>query len=119
MKFAKLSEAAGKTPPGHFDMRTFSLFQPDGANKLGISVSHYLPGGGAEYGPQPVEVVFYVLSGEITIKAEAGEYSLREGDSVRISKGEMKGVNNNSNNPATILVIANVDGFSPMPDNKE
>lgn len=115
MIVSRLEDAAGKTPGGHFDMRTFSLIEkkPGSDENLACSVSCYLPGGGAEFGTQPVEVMFYVLEGEMTIETDNGDITLPAGDMIHISKGENKGVKNNTNRPASMLVIANVPADFP------
>ena len=67
-----------------------------------------LPGGGAEFGPQPVEVIFYVLDGVISVETDSGDITLEPGQAVHIHKGENKGVHNRTNAPASMLVIAKV-----------
>ncbi len=108
MKLVSLQECQGRTPPHHFDMRTFPLVerQAGGEERLAVSLSYYLPGGGAEYGPQPVEVVFYLLDGELTIQKEDGELRLRAGEALHISAGEQKGIRNDTRATAALLVIA-------------
>ena len=108
MKISALKDSQGRTPPRHFDMRTFPLVekQADSEEQLALSVSYYLPGGGAEFGPQPVEVIFYVLDGELTIQTQQGELRLQAGEAMHISKGENKGIRNDSKATATLLVIA-------------
>lgn len=104
---AKLENAKGKTPPNHFDMRTFSLFEKDfdSEDNLVMSISHYLPGGGAEIGLQPIEIIFYVLDGELTIITDSGDIALLKGEAIHISRGENKGIKNNTNYPATMLLV--------------
>ena len=104
-----MRDCEGRTPPHHFDMRTFPLVEKQaGQGDLALSVSYYLPGGGAEFGPQPVEVIFYVLDGVISIETDSGDITLEQGQAVHIHKGENKGVHNRTNAPASMLVIAKV-----------
>ena len=113
MKLVDLKQCQGHTPPHHFDMRTFPLVPKQaGQGDLAMSLSDYLPGGGAEFGPQPVEVIFYVLDGTITVQSDGGTVTVEAGQAVHISKGENKGVRNLSHTTATMLVIACVpDSF--------
>lgn len=54
-----------------------------------------------------VERVYYVISGNITVTDSAGHaINLQPTDSIYIGKGEKRGIANNSNLPATILVVA-------------
>lgn len=106
-----LGQAQGATPPNHFAMRTFSLFgKQDG--DLGLSLSYYLPGGGVDMGPQPVEVIFYVLEGELCVQGEQEQHQLSQGEAIHISAGERKAVRNNKNVPAHVLVIANLTNLT-------
>lgn len=107
MKLVDLKQCQGRTPPHHFDMRTFPLVEKKaGGGELALSLSYYLPGGGADFGPQPVEVIFYVLDGTITIQKEDGELTVEAGQAVYIGRGENKGIRNQSNTTAKMLVIA-------------
>lgn len=113
MELVDLKQCQGHTPPHHFDMRTFPLVPKQaGMGDLALSISYYLPGGGAEFGPQPVEVIFYVLDGTIAVDSDTGTLTLEAGQAVHISKGENKGVRNPGSRTATMLVIACVpDSF--------
>ena len=89
------------------------LFSIDGGIRMEASAYapyglYILPGGGAEFGPQPVEVIFYVLDGVISIETDNGDITLEPGQAVHIHKGENKGVHNRTNAPASMLVIAKV-----------
>lgn len=116
MIVSKLKDAQGRTPDNHFGMRTFSLFdkEPGSDENLVMSLSNYLPDGGAEIGPQPIEIIYYVLDGEMTVVTEEGDITLSKGDAIHISKGERKGVKNKTKYPAAMLVIGCVPpGFIP------
>ena len=116
MKKASVCGSTGRTPPHHIDMKTFPLFEKSPDGDLALSVSYYLPGGGVEMGPQPVEVIFYVLDGCITIQTEDGDIPLEKGEAIHISAGEKKGVRNNGSAPASILVIANLTVLPELPN---
>jgi glyoxylate utilization-related uncharacterized protein len=81
-----------------------------GATKFWVGMSHFLPGGGAEWGYEkdsPTEKVYFVLEGEITVKSKDKEYALKKGDSLFIGPNEGRSMLNKTNLPATILVIIN------------
>ena len=43
-----------------------------------MSISHFLPEGGCTYDATPLEKVYFVLDGEVTIKTEEGEVVLKK-----------------------------------------
>ena len=79
---------------GHFKMVAMRIHgkEETGAQKFWIGVSTFLPGGGAEwaYEDNPLEKVYYVLEGEMTVTDKDG-----------------RGLLNESNLPARMLVIIN------------
>ena len=70
MKKMELKDAKPYEAPGHFDVSTLRLHDKEisGSEKLIVGVSHFLPGGGCEMGGSPPEKLYYVISGEITVK---------------------------------------------------
>lgn len=92
--------------PKHFRMRALRMhgFDEDGS-KLKVGLSHFLPGGGAERGSSPVERLYIVLSGEITVTAGGTEVTLRAMDSCHIPAGEEREVINRSDAVASMLVV--------------
>ena len=99
--------------PGHFDMRAIRLHGPDNDCKaFSVGMSHFLPGGGTEYVEPPVELVYFILDGEMTISDKDGKVIdvLKKYDSMHFAAGEGKQIMNKQNYPATMLVIA-----SPLP----
>lgn len=113
MKLVDLKQCQGHTPPHHFDMRTFPLVPKQaGQGDLAMSLSYYLPGGGAEFGPQPVEVTFYVLDGTITVQSDGGTVTVEAAKPSIFQREKTKAFRNLSHTTATMLVIACVpDSF--------
>lgn len=73
--------------------------------KTTVSLSHFLPDGGAKMKPSSRERVYFVLRGSITVTGEKEEYVLNEGDVIYIAPNENRRVTVNNNRPATMLVI--------------
>lgn len=99
--------------PGHFDMRAIRLHGPDnGCEAFSLGMSHFLPGGGTAYVEPPVELVYFILDGEMTVMDKDGKEIevLGKYDSMHFATGEGKQILNKKNYPATMLVIA-----SPLP----
>jgi glyoxylate utilization-related uncharacterized protein len=107
MKKIEFKDAKSYEAPKHYNMTAFRLHgkEESGAQKFSLGLSHFLPGGGAEYGIVPVEIVYFVLDGEITIKTETESFVLKQWDSIHIAPGEGREVINETNKPASMLVI--------------
>lgn len=93
--------------PNHFDMRGLRLqgFEPGGPENFWIGLSHFLPGGFAGPDSSPLEKVYVVLAGEVTVLAEGREAVLGPLDSVTIGPGVVREVRNAANAVATMLVV--------------
>ena len=108
----KLDELQGYEAPGHFGMTAMRIHgkEETGASKFWMGVSTFLPGGGAEwaYEDSPLEKVYYVLEGEVTVTDKAGtEYVVRRDESITILPFEGRSLVNKSNLPARMLVVVN------------
>ena len=108
-----VNQSLAYNAPGHFDMRAIRLHGTDnGCQAFSLGMSHFLPGGGTEYVEPPVELIYFILDGEMTIlDKDGGEITvLKKYDSMHFAEGEGKQILNKQNYPATMLVIA-----SPLP----
>jgi len=83
----------------------------EGSQRLHVSVSHFLPNGGAEMYASPTERVYYGLSGVLMVKGKQGdEYLLEPGDTLYLPPGEERSIETVGTEPATMLVvIVNLD----------
>jgi quercetin dioxygenase-like cupin family protein len=107
MEVVRLSEAKPYQAPGHFDMRGLRLqgHEASGAEGFWVGLSYFLPGGGVELDATPVEKVYVVLEGEVTVVTESGTATLGPLDSCRLAPNEARAIDNRSNRPATMLVV--------------
>ncbi|MEM3550296.1 MAG: cupin domain-containing protein [Candidatus Bathyarchaeia archaeon] len=108
MKKVSLGEAKPYEAPGHFKMVALRLHHKEttGVKTFWVGLSHFLPGGGAEVSANDFEKVYFVLSGTLTVRAENGEtITLGPMDSLYIPAGEKRYLVNETNNPASMLVI--------------
>jgi quercetin dioxygenase-like cupin family protein len=107
MEVTRLADAQPYEAPKHFDMRGLRLqgFDASGAEAFWVGLSNFLPGGGAEMDATPLEKVYVVIDGEVTIATEDGETTLGPLDSCRLAPGEARSVENKSNLPALMLVV--------------
>lgn len=98
--------------PGHFNMTAMRIHgkEETGAEKFWVGVSTFLPGGGAEYAYEdnPLEKVYYVLEGEMTVTDKQGtKYVIHKNESISFPPNEGRHLINDTNKPATMLVIIN------------
>ena len=109
MKKISLAQVKPYEAPGHFKMVALRLNgkEETGAEKFWVGLSHFLPGGGAEFGATPAEKYYFVLDGEITVKTKKEEITLGPWDSVYIGPNEGREIINKTNKPVSMLVVIN------------
>lgn len=107
MDVTRFSEARRYDARGHFDMAGLML-QGGGASKTSgvlVSLSYFLPGGGAERSASATEKIYVVLDGAVTITTDTGEYCLGPLDSCHLAPGEARSIANRGNAMAHMLVV--------------
>ena len=110
MKKIQLSDVKPYQAPKHFNMTALRLHgkEETGAQKFWMGLSHFLPGGGAEFDASPVEKIYFVLEGEVTVLDGNKEKTvLRQWDSIHIGAGEGREIINETNRTASMLVVIN------------
>jgi quercetin dioxygenase-like cupin family protein len=111
VKKVELKDVKAYQAPKHFGMTAMRLQgkEETGAKRFWMGLSHFLPGGGAEwdYENSPMEKIYFVLDGEITVKSKTEEFVLRKWDSLFIGPNEAREVINKTNKPASMLVVIN------------
>ena len=107
MLVKRFAEAKPYEAPNHFDMRALRLqgFESGGPTESWVGLSHFLPGGGAGPDSSPLEKVYVVLTGELTIRVGAESVALGPLDSCCIPGGETREVKNLANQVATMIVV--------------
>jgi quercetin dioxygenase-like cupin family protein len=109
MKKVSLAQVKPYEAAGHFKMVALRLSgkEETGAEKFWVGMSHFLPGGGAEFGATPAEKYYFVLDGEMTVKTQKEEITLGPWDSVYIGPNEGREIINKTNKPVSMLVVIN------------
>jgi glyoxylate utilization-related uncharacterized protein len=111
MKKVSLAQVKPYAASGHFGMVAMRLNgkEETGAQKFWVGLSHFLPGGGAEYAYEdsPTEKFYFVLSGELTIKTKKEEITLGPLDGIYIGPNEGREIINKTNMPVSMLVVVN------------
>ena len=107
MKVIKSGEGAHYDAPNHFNMWGVRKIGPaDGAKALNMSISEFLPHGGATLSKSDKERVYCVLRGSITVSDEAGKaYVVDENDMIYIAPGEQRAIAVNGLVAARLLVV--------------
>ena len=106
-KIVRKNEATTYEAPGHFDVRTTRLHNPQDVNegKMICGLSHFLPGGGLEYSSNTNESIYYIVSGEMDIECDDGtKTTLYAGDTFHCGPNTKKGAKNNGTEAAKMLV---------------
>jgi mannose-6-phosphate isomerase-like protein (cupin superfamily) len=109
MKKISIADVNPYSAPGHFDMTAFRLQGKDesGIQSFWVGKSFFLPGGGADwaYEDNPFEKVYYILSGEMTVKSKDEIFHLNKGDSFYIGPNEGREMKNEGREVCEVLVI--------------
>jgi uncharacterized cupin superfamily protein len=108
MKKMCFQKAQAYFPPRHFNMCAIKIQgeAETGLQRFWVGISHFLPGGKAEwaYEDDPEEKVYVCLEGEITIITTSERVVLKKWDSLYLKPNEGREVVNESNFIATMLV---------------
>jgi mannose-6-phosphate isomerase-like protein (cupin superfamily) len=109
MKVMRINDAKEYEAAKHFKMTAMRLQgkEETGVQSFWLGLSHFLPGGGAERDASPTEKVYFVLSGQVTVKTDKAEVTLNPMDSVYLAPNEARSVVNPGKVPASMLVMIN------------
>ena len=98
--------------PGHYESGPTRLHDIDGAGandieggKLIMGITYFVPGGSTDFSANPLESIYYILTGEMTLKTEDGETVLHAGDSFHCVGGVTKSVTNTGTEVCQMLVV--------------
>lgn len=107
MKVTRLDDANPYSAPKHFGCATLRLHGVDASPTEAFTVgfSHFLPGGGCEFDATPLEKVYVVTEGQVTVRTESDEVTLERYDSIYLAPNEARAIENRTNQPASMLVV--------------
>jgi quercetin dioxygenase-like cupin family protein len=107
MQVTRLGDARPYQAPKHFDCTALRLQGFDASDVQGFTVglSHFLPGGGVERDATPLEKVYVVTEGEVTIVTDDGEATLGPYDSIYFAPNEARAIENRTNRPASMITV--------------
>ncbi|WP_094603132.1 hypothetical protein SPSIL_052190 [Sporomusa silvacetica DSM 10669] len=106
MIFVKASEGSCYDAKNHFNMWGIrKLGSPEGTQSVTMSISEFLPNGGATMSSAAKERIYYILRGSITVRdGQGAEYIMHENDAIYIAPGESREMLTNGNIAARVLV---------------
>jgi len=107
MRVTRLGEAKPYEAPKHFDCTALRLqgWDASAAQNFSVGLSHFLPGGGCELDATPLEKVYVVTEGEVTVSTDEGEATLGPYDSIYLAPDEARAIENRTNRPASMIVV--------------
>ncbi len=107
MKVKKFSDAQPYEAPNHFGVTGLRLqgFEEGGPTNQWVGLSQFLPGGGAGPDSSPMEKVYVVLEGEMTVTIDGKDTVLGRFDSCTIPGGEVRKIENRTNDICKMLVV--------------
>jgi quercetin dioxygenase-like cupin family protein len=110
MIFVKKDEGTVYDAPNHHGCYGLMKLTKDVTHRTLINYSFFQPNGGIHMdSADPVERVYCVIKGSITIKGSSGEeYVVNAGDMVYIGPGEEREMTVNNNEPAEVLVVVTI-----------
>lgn len=108
MDVTRFRDAQEYQAPKHHGMTALRLqgMEASPADFAWAGMSQILPGGGADMSAGPMEKIYIVLDGEVTIVLEDGAKTvLQQYDSCYIPAGESRAFTNERNDIARMIVI--------------
>lgn len=111
MHVTRFDEARPYEAPNHFDMRCLRLQGKDAgpSTQMWMGMSQILPGGRTTLDPSPIEKLYFVAEGEVTLVGAVNgveeRATLGPFDSCRFAPGEARQLINESNRPAMVLLV--------------
>lgn len=107
MHLKRFKDAQPYVAPNHFECHGLRLqgFEEGGPTNQWVGFSQFLPGGGAGPDSTPFEKVYVMLEGEMTVIVDDVETVLAKYDSCTIPAGEVRKIENRSNDTAKMLVV--------------
>jgi mannose-6-phosphate isomerase-like protein (cupin superfamily) len=103
----RAADAVAYQPPNHTGVgsRRLQGLEAGGPTGCAVAISEYPTGASAASVPTPLDTVYVVLAGELTLTTADGDVILGVRDSVFLPIGTVRSVHNRSQESATLLVL--------------
>ena len=111
-KITRRTDAVPYEAPGHYNMCPTRLHNPGDVNdgRITVGLSHFLPGGGCQFGSNMLESIYYIIEGEMELTTEHETTILHAGDSFHCGTGTQKAIQNHGPVSCQMLVILTKPG---------
>lgn len=112
MQITRIANAGSYVAPEHFDMACLRLQgkEASSASSMWMGMSHLLPGGHTSLKASPQEKLYLVISGHVTVENGSEKVVLGPLDSCVFAPGEERALSNDTNLPATIVLVMQESG---------
>lgn len=106
MHLTRLADAPAYYPAEHHDMRCLYLQGREAgpSDTLWMGMSQILPGGYITSSASPLEKIYLVIEGQLTVETPDGESLLNPLDSCRIAPNEPRALKNKTNRPVIVVL---------------
>ena len=106
-KITRKTEAYTYEAPGHVRCMPTRQHDPNEVDggKMIMGITYFLPGGGCEYGANPLESIYYILEGVGHVVEDGEEYDLAAGDMMQCRDGSSHSIENRSDKPLRFLAL--------------
>lgn len=101
----RIGDAPAFQPQGHSGVSPVRLTGTAAEESLSVVLSTYGPGAHAEQSPVPVDTVYVLLTGRLTISLADEQIELAHLDSLFLPAGCVRAVDNLTAEPASMFVI--------------
>ena len=105
VRLHRAGDAQPFQPEGHTGVSPVRLTGTDSDETISVVLSSYDPGAHAERSPVPVDTVYVILAGRLTVSLEGEQFHLDHLDSLFLPAGCIRAVDNRTTEQATMLVI--------------
>lgn len=107
LSIRRFADAPPYEAPNHRGVCSLRLqgFDPAGPEKFWVGLSHILPGGGAGPDASPLEKVYVILSGRLTVIVDGTETVLEPHDACTIGGDTTREIVNRGNDMVTMVVV--------------
>lgn len=101
----RIGDAAAFQPEGHSGVSPVRLTGNTADESLSVVLSTYQPGAHAERSPVPVDTVYLIFTGQLTISLDDEQIELTHLDSLFLPAGCVRAVDNLTTDTASMFVI--------------
>lgn len=107
MLVKRFDDALPYDAPNHHGVVGLRLqgFEENGPDNQWVGLSQFLPGGGAGPDSTPIEKVYIIIEGEMTVIINDKQTTLKRFDSCAIPAGQVREIVNKSNDICIMMVV--------------